>query len=53
MLSPGDSGSLLMTYDNIAVGLGFATMPLGSIHNSIDHVRRNLRVAVAETFVTI
>jgi hypothetical protein len=44
----GDSGSLVMTLDNIAVGLLFAGSSTATIVNQIENVRSLLRVEVAE-----
>jgi len=44
----GDSGSLLTTSDNVAVGLLFAGSPVATIANQIENVRSLLRVEVAE-----
>jgi hypothetical protein len=49
MCGQTDSGSLLMTLDNIAIGLSFATCSNGwMIANQIENVRALLRVEVAE-----
>jgi len=48
MSSPGDSGSLIMTLDNIAIGLLFAGSAQATIANQIENVRNLLRVEVAE-----
>lgn len=48
MSSPGDSGSLIMTLDNVAIGLLFAGSTQSTIANQIEHVRNLLRVEVAE-----
>lgn len=48
MSSPGDSGSLILTLDNIAVGLLFAGSGLSTIANQIENVRNLLQVEVAE-----
>jgi hypothetical protein len=48
MSAGGDSGSLIMTLDNLAVGLLFAGSPLSTIANQIEHVRSLLRVEVAD-----
>jgi hypothetical protein len=48
MSAGGDSGSLLLTPDNVAVGLLFAGSPIATIFNQIEHVRSLLRVEVAE-----
>jgi hypothetical protein len=47
----GDSGALLTTWDNIAVGLLFADSRTVTFHNPIEHVQRLLNLRVAETFV--
>lgn len=44
----GDSGSLVTTLDNVAVGLLFAGSSVATIVNQIENVRRLLRVEVAE-----
>ncbi len=44
----GDSGSLVTTPDNVAVGLLFAGSPVATIANQIENVRSLLRVEVAE-----
>lgn len=44
MSSPGDSGSLLLDYDNYAVGLLFAGSTQSSIYNPIDKVLKALEV---------
>ena len=44
----GDSGSLVATLDNIAVGLLFAGSSIATIVNQIENVRSLLRVEVAE-----
>lgn len=44
----GDSGSLVTTPDNVAVGLLFAGSSIATIVNQIEHVRALLRVEVAE-----
>jgi hypothetical protein len=48
MSAGGDSGSLVMTLDNIAVGLLFAGSSSAMIANQIENVRSLLRVEVAE-----
>jgi hypothetical protein len=48
MSAGGDSGSLLLTGDSIAVGLLFAGSPIATIFNQIENVRSLLRVEVAE-----
>jgi hypothetical protein len=44
----GDSGSIVSTIDDVAVGLLFAGSPVATILNQIEHVRSLLRVEVAE-----
>jgi hypothetical protein len=44
----GDSGSLVTTLDNVAVGLLFAGSTVATILNQIENVRSLLRVEVAE-----
>ncbi len=44
----GDSGSLVLTLDNVAVGLLFAGSSIATIVNQIENVRSLLRVEVAE-----
>jgi hypothetical protein len=44
----GDSGSLVTTLDNVAVGLLFAGSFIATIVNQIENVRSLLRVEVAE-----
>lgn len=44
----GDSGSLVTTLDDVAVGLLFAGSNKATIINQIEHVRSLLRVEVAE-----
>ena len=48
MSAGGDSGSLVLTLDNIAIGLLFAGSPSVMIANQIEHVRSLLKVEVAE-----
>jgi hypothetical protein len=48
MSAGGDSGSLVTTLDNIAVGLLFAGSSVAMIANQIENVRSLLRVEVAE-----
>jgi hypothetical protein len=48
MSAGGDSGSLVLTLDNVAVGLLFAGSPTSMIANQIENVRALLRVEVAE-----
>ena len=45
----GDSGSLVVTEDNVAIGLLFAGSSTVTILNQIENVRALLRVEVAET----
>lgn len=47
MSQGGDSGSVLTTFDNLAVGLLFAGSPFASIANQMEHVQRLLGVEVA------
>lgn len=44
----GDSGSLVTTYDNVAVGLLFAGSSISTIVNHFETVRAMLRIEVAE-----
>jgi hypothetical protein len=44
----GDSGSLVMTLDEVAVGLLFAGSSVATILNQIENVRSLLRIEVAE-----
>ncbi len=44
----GDSGSLVLNLDNVAVGLLFAGSSVATIVNQIENVRSLLRVEVAE-----
>jgi hypothetical protein len=44
----GDSGSLVVTFDNVAVGLLFAGSSVATIVKQIENVRALLRVEVAE-----
>jgi len=44
----GDSGSLVLSMDNVAVGLLFAGSSVATIANQIENVRSLLRVEVAE-----
>lgn len=44
----GDSGSLVLSLDNVAVGLLFAGSAIATIVNQIENVRSLLRVEVAE-----
>jgi hypothetical protein len=48
MSAGGDSGSLVTTLDDVAVGLLFAGSPQVTILNQIEGVRALLRVEVAE-----
>jgi hypothetical protein len=48
MSAGGDSGSLVLTLDNLAVGLLFAGSATSMIANQIENVRALLRVEVAE-----
>jgi hypothetical protein len=48
MSAGGDSGSLVMTLDEVAVGLLFAGSAVITIANQIENVRSLLRVEVAE-----
>ena len=48
MSAGGDSGSLVTTLDNVAVGLLFAGPSIATIVNQIENVRSLLRVEVAE-----
>ena len=48
MSAGGDSGSLVTTLDNVAVGLLFAGSSTAMIANQIENVRALLRVEVAE-----
>jgi hypothetical protein len=48
MSAGGDSGSLVMTLDNIAIGLLYAGSAQATILNQIEHVRTLLRVEVGE-----
>jgi hypothetical protein len=47
----GDSGSLVVTLDNVAVGLLFAGSAVATIVNQIENVRALLRVEVAEQII--
>jgi len=44
----GDSGSLVTTLDNVAVGLLFGGSSIATIINQIENVRSLLKVEVAE-----
>jgi hypothetical protein len=48
MSAGGDSGSLVLTLDNVAVGLLFAGSSTSMIANQIENVRALLRIEVAE-----
>lgn len=48
MSAGGDSGSLVLTLDNVAVGLLFAGSATSMIANQIENVRSLLKVEVAE-----
>ncbi len=48
MSAGGDSGSMITTLDNVAVGLLFAGSSIATIANQIENVRSLLRVEVAE-----
>ena len=48
MSAGGDSGSLVTTLDNVAVGLLFAGSEVAMIANQIENVRALLRIEVAE-----
>jgi len=48
MSAPGDSGSLITTLDEVAVGLLFAGSSVATIANQVENVRARLRVEVAE-----
>lgn len=48
MSAPGDSGSLITTLDDIAVGLLFAGSDVVTIANQIENVRSLLNIEVAE-----
>jgi hypothetical protein len=48
MSAGGDSGSLITTLDEVAVGLLFAGSAVATIANQIENVRSLLRVEVAE-----
>lgn len=48
MSTGGDSGSLIMTLDNVAVGLLFAGSTQVTVANQIENVRALLRVEIAE-----
>ncbi|MCI0434123.1 MAG: S1 family peptidase [Gemmatimonadetes bacterium] len=51
MSAGGDSGSLVLTLDNVAVGLLFAGSSVATIVNQIEHVRALLRIEVAEQVI--
>ncbi|MBW3593114.1 MAG: S1 family peptidase, partial [Actinobacteria bacterium] len=48
MSAGGDSGSLVMTLDEVAVGLLFVGSSVATIANQIENVRSLLRAEVAE-----
>ncbi|MFJ9177705.1 hypothetical protein [Streptomyces sp. NPDC102360] len=48
MSAGGDSGSLVTSYDNVAVGLLFAGSTTVTVENHIENVRTLLRVEIAE-----
>jgi hypothetical protein len=48
MSAGGDSGSLVTSYDNVAVGLLFAGSSTVTVENHIENVRALLRVEVSE-----
>jgi hypothetical protein len=48
MSAGGDSGSLVTSFDNVAIGLLFAGSSLSTIVNHIETVRSLLRVEIAE-----
>ena len=48
MSAPGDSGSLITTLEEVAVGLLFAGSSVATIASQIENVRALLRVEVAE-----
>jgi hypothetical protein len=48
MSTPGDSGSLIVTLDGVAVGLLCAGSPTATVANQIENVRALLGVEVAE-----
>ncbi len=48
---PGDSGSLVMTLENVAVGLLFAGSSLVTVCNQFENVRSLLRVEVAQAIM--
>ena len=48
MSAGGDSGSLITSLDNVAIGLLFAGSSVATIVNQIEHVRSLLRIEVAE-----
>ena len=51
MSAGGDSGSLVTTLDNVAVGLLYAGSSVAMIANQIENVRALLRVEVAEAIL--
>ncbi|HEX2026951.1 MAG TPA: hypothetical protein VHF25_03015 [Nitriliruptorales bacterium] len=48
MSAPGDSGSLITTLDDVAVGLLYAGGPTVTIANHIQDVRAQLRIEIGE-----
>ncbi|MHC5263793.1 chymotrypsin family serine protease [Streptomyces sp. UC4497] len=48
MSAGGDSGSLVTSYDNVAVGLLFAGSSTVTVENHIENVRALLRVEISE-----
>jgi hypothetical protein len=48
MINPGDSGSLLTTLDNVALGLFFASSDVASIANQYENVRSLLQIEIAQ-----
>lgn len=48
MSAPGDSGSVITTLDNVAVGLLFASSTEVTVANQIENVRALLHVEIAE-----
>jgi hypothetical protein len=51
MSSPGDSGSLIMTLDGVAVGLLCAGSPATTVVNQIENVRAHVWVEIAEQVI--
>jgi hypothetical protein len=49
--APGDSGSLVLDLDNVAVGLLFAGSPQATICNQIENVRSLLGIEVAQAIL--